>query len=321
MTQSPDPDPVSLCPVPVPARANGAGRTLWAIARRYPLRLAATFSLVALENILFLAYPLLAGFAVDAILKGDGSTAVTYALIVFSFWFVGAIRRAVDTRAFTRMYADLAVSVIVSQRASNQDTSTSAARVVLAREFIDFFERHVPMIATALVSMVGAVGMLLFISPAIGAACLVALVICLLFLPRFAARNEELHGRLNNRLEREIHMVGRMGTGTLRRHYDLLSKLRVTLSDREAYAFTTIGFVAALLFGFSILHLSRGEVQAGHVYSVMTYLWTFVSSLDEAPGVVDQLARLRDIGNRVTSDQRPAANDGRDGERAFQKTD
>jgi hypothetical protein len=31
----------------------------------------------------------------------------------------------------------------------------------------------------------------------------------------------------------------------------------------------------------------------------MTYLWTFVSCLDEAPAMIDQLARLKDIGKRV----------------------
>ena len=43
----------------------------------------------------------------------------------------------------------------------------------------------------------------------------------------------------------------------------------------------------------------RLSARPGHVYAVMTYLWTFVSSLDEAPGMVDQLARLKDIGKRV----------------------
>lgn len=43
------------------------------------------------------------------------------------------------------------------------------------------------------------------------------------------------------------------------------------------------------------------SMDAGHVYAVMTYLWTFVSSLDEAPVMVDQMARLRDIGKRVNS--------------------
>jgi hypothetical protein len=32
----------------------------------------------------------------------------------------------------------------------------------------------------------------------------------------------------------------------------------------------------------------------------MTYLWTFVGSLDDAPSMVDQLARLKDIGRRVS---------------------
>jgi hypothetical protein len=41
------------------------------------------------------------------------------------------------------------------------------------------------------------------------------------------------------------------------------------------------------------------EVKAGHIYAVMTYLWTFVSCLDEAPSTIDQLARLKDIGKRV----------------------
>jgi hypothetical protein len=31
----------------------------------------------------------------------------------------------------------------------------------------------------------------------------------------------------------------------------------------------------------------------------MTYLWTFVSCLDEGPSMIDQLARLKDIGKRV----------------------
>jgi hypothetical protein len=38
----------------------------------------------------------------------------------------------------------------------------------------------------------------------------------------------------------------------------------------------------------------------------MTYLWTFVSSLDVAPGMIDQMARLKDIGKRVS----PGLKDG-----------
>src|SRR5471032_3329499 len=279
---------------------QSATSTLKAIARAYPGKLFCTLSLVALENALLLAYPLFAGFAVDSIIRGDARSALFYAVIVLAFWAVGAARRAVDTRTFTRIYADLAVPVILNQRLQNQSTSTSAARVVLAREFVDFFEKHVPTIATALVSIVGAAVMLLVIEPWIGLACLAALLLCMTLLPRFARRNQQLHERLNDRLEKEIGLVEKVGPDTLQRHYRVLSRLRIGLSDREAAAFLFIGSVAAVLFVIAISQLALSPaVKAGHVYAVMTYLWTFVSSLDEAPGMVDQLARLKDIGKRV----------------------
>ncbi len=279
---------------------QSAGQTLKAIARAYPGKLFVTLSLVALENALLLAYPLFAGFAVDSILRGDTNHALIYALVVLGFWVVGAARRAVDTRTFTRIYADLAVPVILNQRLQQQNTSTAAARVVLAREFVDFFEKHVPTIATALVSIVGAAVMLLVIEPWIGLACLGALLLCVTLLPRFARRNQQLHERLNDRLEKEIGLVAKVGAASLQRHYRLLSRLRIWLSDREAAAYLFLGAVAAILFVIAISQLALSpEVKAGHVYAVMTYLWSFVSSVDEAPTMVDQLARLRDIGKRV----------------------
>lgn len=279
---------------------HSASQTLKAIARAYPGKLIATMSLVVLENSLLLAYPLFAGFAVDSILRGDTSSALLYALVVLAFWTVGAARRAVDTRTFTRIYADLAVMVVVNQRRQNQSTSTVAARVVLAREFVDFFEKHVPIITTALVSIVGAAVMLVIIEPWIGIACMVVLLLCMTLMPRFARRNEQLHERVNDRLEREISLVERFGPKTLTKHYQLMSRLRIWLSDREAVAFLFIGSVAAALFVVAICQLSLAPaVKAGHVYAVMTYLWTFVSSLDDAPGMIDQMARLKDIGKRV----------------------
>lgn len=279
---------------------QSASQTLKAIARAYPWKLFGTLSLVALENALLLAYPLFAGFAVDSILRGDAGSALIYAAVVMAFWVVGAARRALDTRTFTRIYADLAVPVILNQRLQNHSTSKAAARVVLARDFVDFFEKHVPVIATALVSIVGAAVMLLVIEPWVCLACFAALVLCITLLPRFARRNEQLHKRLNNRLEKEIGLVEKVSAQTLRRHYQLLSRLRIWLSDREAAAYLMLGALAALLFIVAISQLALSPaVKAGHIYAVMTYLWTFVSSLDEAPGMVDQLARLKDIGKRV----------------------
>ncbi|WP_239689929.1 hypothetical protein [Rodentibacter caecimuris] len=41
------------------------------------------------------------------------------------------------------------------------------------------------------------------------------------------------------------------------------------------------------------------NVQAGHIYAVITYLWTFATSLDDAPRLLEQFSNLRDIGKQV----------------------
>ena len=128
-------------------------------------KLSATFGLVALENALFLLYPLVGSFAVNAVMAGNTMQALVYAVMVLGIWAVGSARRAVDTRAFVRIYADLAVKAIVNEKKGT--TSTAMAHAVLARQFVAFFEEHLPILITALFNVVGSVLMLLIIELAL----------------------------------------------------------------------------------------------------------------------------------------------------------
>jgi len=282
----------------------GAVATLKRLGLRHSKKLIITLGLVIAENALYLLYPLLAGFAVNAILAGNALHAVLYAVMVFVMWLIGAARRSVDTRTFARIYAEMAVPVILAQRQENNRASMVAARVTLSREFVDFFEKHLPVLITSVASIVGAASMLLIIEFWSGVACLGILVFFALFLKRFTRRNEQLFLRLNNRLEKEVDMVSHAPASPLVRHYSVLARLRICLSDREALGYLAIGSVAALLFGSTILVMSlRGHVEAGHVYSVMTYMWMFAMSLDDAPQLLEKYSQLKDIGRRVNSAQ------------------
>jgi len=251
---------------------------------------------------MYLLYPLLAGFAINAIISGRTWHAVLYAAMVFTMWAIGAARRSVDTRTFARIYAELAVPVIVAQRSENQSASTIAARVALSREFVDFFEKHLPVLITSLASMTGAAVMLLAIEFWTGAGCLAILLFFACFLPGFTRKNDALFGRLNNRLEKEVSFVSNANAASLGRHYGVLASLRIRLSDREAYGYLAIGSVAALLFAATIAVMSsRGGTDAGHIYSVMTYMWMFAMSLDDGPQLLEKYSQLKDIGRRVNT--------------------
>ncbi|KEA46117.1 hypothetical protein CR66_02595 [Campylobacter mucosalis] len=75
--------------------------------------------------------------------------------MVFLGWGLGAIRRLVGTQVFTKIYADLVVKVIMSEKSANQDSSTIIARANLSREFVNFFEQHFPIFFTSVVSIFG----------------------------------------------------------------------------------------------------------------------------------------------------------------------
>ena len=278
------------------------------IARTHQYRLIGTFSLVAAENALLLLYSLFGSFAINAIVAGKVWTALLYAALVLVIWLVGAARRAVDTRAFTRIYTDLVVPMIVRQRLGGTGTSTLSARVALSRSFVDFFEHHLPTLVTSLVSIFGAALMLLFIEFWSGVACLVILAIFTALLPRYTRTNDSLYHRLNNRLEKDVDIIGGTLPHGLSRHYNLIARLRVRISNREATGYLAIGVAICALFGTTIalLAVQHGK-SAGHIYAVLSYLWIFAISLDDGPRLVEHFSELKDIGKRVSAEEETTA--------------
>ncbi|AFK60748.1 hypothetical protein TKWG_00070 [Advenella kashmirensis WT001] len=168
---------------------------------------------------------------------------------------------------------------------------------------MDFFELHLPMLFTSLVSMLGAAVMLLLIELWAGIGCLVILVFLACFLSGYTRKNEVLFNKLNNRLEKEVDFVNRATTLSLERHYSTLAKLRIRLSDREALGYLSIGALVALLFSLTIAWMTQSEeISAGHIYSVMTYMWMFATSLDDGPKLLEKYSQLKDIGRRVSTE-------------------
>ncbi len=259
-----------------------------------------TFSVVAAENLLFLAYPVFGGWAVDAVMHGNVWQALSYALLVWLMWFVGAVRRSADTRVFARIYSELAVPVIVEQRVRGQSPSAIAARVALSREFVNFFEEHLPTALTSMVSVFGASLMLLVLAFWSGVLSVVILLVFALLLPRFSRIGETLYRRLNNRLERDVDMIRHAGEPLLHKHYGLIARLRILISNREAAGYLAVGTAMAVLFGFTLAWLTlNGYGSAGHVYSLTTYLWMFAMSLDDVPRLVESYTNLKDIAQRI----------------------
>jgi len=270
------------------------------IGQTHRRKLITTFSLVGLDNLLLLVYPVFGGWAINAVMEGNVWQAMLYGVVVLLMWIIGAARRIADTRTFTKIYTEIAVPVVLEQRKREVPHSAITARVALSREFVSFFEEHLPIAATSLVSIFGACMMLLILEFWVGVLAVAILALFLWLLPRFAAISENLYFRLNNRLERDNHLIRDGNEHQLYRHYGWFAKLRVLISNREALGYLSIGITMSVLFGFAFIHMTlKGYGSAGHIYSVSTYLWMFAMSLDDVPRLVEQYSNLKDIGQRV----------------------
>ena len=89
----------------------------------------------------------------------------------------------------------------------------------------------------------------------------------LIFLPRYIKKNDDLYLRLNDRLEKEAKVIGVFNKSTLNRHYDVVSKFRIAISNREA----------------------------------MSY---FIISLDDSPKLIEEFSNLKDIGKRIDAQKK-----------------
>ena len=219
------------------------------ISKTHRKRLIATFSLVGLENLLMLIYPVFGGWAINAVIEGNVWQAMLYGLVVLLMRLVGATRRVADTRTFTRIYTEIAVPVVLEQRQREVPHSAVTARVALSREFVSFFEEHLPIAATSFVSIFGACIMLLGLEFWVGVLAVGIFALFLWLLPRFTAISENLYFRLNNCLERDNHFIQKGNERQLYQHYGLVARLRVLISNREASGYLCIGVAMSILFG------------------------------------------------------------------------
>ncbi|MFO1075569.1 MAG: ABC transporter six-transmembrane domain-containing protein [Geminicoccaceae bacterium] len=268
-------------------------------AERWPL--AVTYAVTLVENLFTLLYPWTTGLAIDGLLAGQGLRALVPLVAIWLLHvLVGAARQVYDTRVFARLHAALATAMVARQRAAGIAATEIAARTVMARELVDFFERELPVMATALIGLVGGVALLLLYDLGVGlivAALLVPLLTIYLLFGRRAAR---LNLALNDETEREGGLIALGRLRPLASHFRRRGRLRVQLSNAEAWSWSLVELCSITAVVLMLLRAtSLPEVRAGDLYAMISYVWRVLECLDQVPMLVQRYARLLDIRRRL----------------------
>lgn len=283
------------------APVTGASRgELWGFAEKYRWKIGVTYGLFSIENVLRLSQPMLIGLAINDLLKQSYVGLALFVIGQALHMAIRVCRDMYDTRAFTSIYTDRVSDLVLHQRASEVDVSVVAARSAMAREFVEFFERNVPMIIQALFSLVGAVLILFWYDWVLVLFCAMLIVPSMILNFYFGRKSLRLSGMLHDQLEKEVEVIKHPTEENVREHYDAAAKWRIKLSDNEALTMGMMEtFVLVLMVAALVRFCTQPQANAGDIFAVFRYVLLFITALDRVPMLVNQFSRLHDIGGRM----------------------
>lgn len=266
-------------------------------------KLLLTYFLFNLENLLRLSQPFVLGLAINDLLHESSFGLLLFVGQHLTHLLVSSARQMYDTRVFTGIYTNLVTKLVVDQRGREIGLSRVAARSSLSREFVEFFENHVPLLIKSLYSVVGALVMLMFYDRVLVPICLGLLLPAIVLNRIYSRRTFELSRQLHDQLEGEVDVIDKNHEPSVRRHYDAVASWRVKLSDCEALNFVTM---EVFVLGVMVLALLRTcsslTTSPGDIFAVFRYVLMLLMGVDGIPKLVQQFSRLRDLTHRM---QRP----------------
>lgn len=297
-----------------PAPTGAAGATLFADMRPSAGGILIVFAFVAVQQGAWLCEPAVFGSLMDALT--DAARTWQDLIGAMPLWvgvflvntLAGAMRRVASERVYARMYARLAERLARRAAENHTDTKQTAALSELARDFVSFFEDRVPDAIMDSISLVGAIGALCIYDLRIGAACLGVLG-PLFFVGRAYDRNvaaltTELHGLR----EKNVEMFVDHAPAEVLAHFSKIGDLKRRIGTWSAVNFGVLR--AALLVVFIVVLYVAIDVDGltvGAIYSIVTYLWTFVTAIEALPELFESLTAIRDITKRLQGPVSPAA--------------
>lgn len=280
--------------------ANENDMNLKNIFKQYYQQIVFTYALFNLENILLLVKPLLMGMAIDGLLSGSYQELIQYVGLYCLAMFTGISRRMYDTRTYTSIYANTASNVIIRQNGKNIGLSKVTARVNMSQKLVDFFETDVPVILTTLYTSIGALVMIYFYHSSIFTYCLLLLLPLSIINTYYGGIATVLTQKFNDRSEKGVDIIQQNNPKHIRKFFDIITRLRVRISDNEAIGFFfTELFVIGLMLLSLLAFYGQSQITAGEIVSIFQYVNMYILALDDIPYLIIQLVNLKDIQRRL----------------------
>ncbi len=276
--------------------------------KKYRAKISFAVILVIIENLAWIIEPFLLGKVIDDLIDKayvDSNINTFWPIFAWVGLFVinssvGAYRRVYDTKLFTSIFTKIATYVSQNSLEKNLSVSRTAARAELSYQYVAFLQYRMPEIVDHMVAIFGAVIAMYLFDWRISLTCAV-IIVPLYFINRFYVEKVSVHQKeYHDKYEDVVDIISKRDPKHVEQYYSDLAKPQIKISNWGALNFGLMRVVLLAIF-VSVIYISidLDDFSAGELFSIVAYLWTFVTASETLPELLEAWTSLQDISLRL----------------------
>ncbi|WP_085296963.1 ABC transporter six-transmembrane domain-containing protein [Cognaticolwellia mytili] len=268
---------------------------------RFKWQISLTLSLVIIEAVLGIFYPLLIGVAINDLLKNSHQGLYWLTVLGALSLIIGTVRRFYDTRIYANIYRKTASNMVDTEHKKLRSVSTISARSHLMTEFVEFLENSIPEIVQSIIAIIGISIIIAMLNIQVFFACLALLLLIASIYLLTGNKNFNLNKSYNDELERQVQAIESKSNTKSKQHFNALMRWNIALSDLETTNYFIVWCGVIALFIYTPMTVIRdGVLTYGLVFSILMYVFGYIEKLTLMPLHIQQAIRLNEISQRLS---------------------
>ena len=268
------------------------------IFKKYRWNFGLIFSLIFIESVLSILFPLFIGIAIDQALEGSNIGLFQLGALGIGAIFIGVGRRIYDSRFYARVYQKVGSGILTDIQ--DDLSSVKSASLTMIQELIEFFEHSLPQLLACLIGLVGVITIIATMNIFLFFGSILSAIVVFLIFWFSSARTILFNKSFNDELERQVDVISENESTSLNAHLKELMKWNIKLSDLEA---TNMFFAWLILIAFLVasikISISYSIIQYGALLSLIMYVFQYVEYLISLPHYYQSWLRLKEILGRT----------------------
>ena len=257
-----------------------------------------TCSLILMEALLTLLFPLFIGYALEDAMSGTYRGVFQLGTLCLATLIVGVGRRFFDSRFYAKVYKKMGALIIAGL--NEQDTSTKSARLGMIKELVEFLEFSLPELINAMITLVGVATIVATLNLNVFWGTLITTILILVFYWISSAKTLRFNKASNDELERQVDVISKNNETELKSHLKKMMQWNVRLSDLEAVNFSLSWLVLIIFLMVSIvISVDAQFVKYGALFSLIMYVFQYMENVINIPFFYQSWLRLREMTNRL----------------------